>query len=125
MTARPTLISANTPREFSGEEGKGHIPGSINVPLGRVLDRDTNTLLAVDALAPLFADVRGRAVAYCNSGVAAAADALALVVLGYDDVAIYDGSLAEWSADPDAPLHGRQLADEVGARVEGRRSPDR
>jgi thiosulfate/3-mercaptopyruvate sulfurtransferase len=99
-----TLISANTRGEFTGEEGKGHIPGSLNVPLGRLLDRDSNTLLAVDALAPLFGDVHGRAVTYCNSGIAAAADALALVALGYDDVAVYDGSLAEWSADPDAPL---------------------
>lgn len=99
-----TLVSANTKLEFTGEEGKGHIPGSINVPLGRVLDRDSNTLLSADALAPLFADVDGRVITYCNSGIAAASDALALVVLGHEDVAIYDGSLAEWSADPDAPL---------------------
>lgn len=99
-----TLVSANTPREFSGEEGKGRIPGSINVPLGRVLDRDSNTLLQADALAPLFEDAHGRVITYCNSGIAAASDALALVLLGHDDVAIYDGSLAEWSADPDAPL---------------------
>lgn len=101
--ADAVLLSANTRAEFTGEEGRGHIPGSINVPLGRILDRETNRLLPADALAPLFA-ADGRVIAYCNSGIAAAADALALAVLGHPDIAIYDGSLAEWSADPDAPL---------------------
>jgi thiosulfate/3-mercaptopyruvate sulfurtransferase len=36
--------------------------------------------------------------------VTSAADALALTRLGVTDVAVYDGSLAEWSADADAPL---------------------
>jgi thiosulfate/3-mercaptopyruvate sulfurtransferase len=41
---------------------------------------------------------------YCAGGIAATSDALALVLLGRDDVALYDGSLNEWSADADAPL---------------------
>ncbi len=45
-----------------------------------------------------------RLVTYCNGGIAAAAAALQLVRLGETDVAIYDGSLNEWAADPDAPL---------------------
>ena len=48
------LISANTPLEFSGESGRGHIPGSINVPLGRLLDRETNSLLPLDAVRAKF-----------------------------------------------------------------------
>lgn len=31
-------------------------------------------------------------------------DALALAALGRDDVAIYDGSMTEWAADPALPL---------------------
>jgi len=30
--------------------------------------------------------------------------ALALVMLGCDNVALYDGSLAEWTADPALPM---------------------
>ena len=43
-------------------------------------------------------------IAYCGGGVAACSNALALTALGYDKVAVYDGSLAEWTADPDAPM---------------------
>ncbi len=47
-----------------------------------------------------------RVVVYCRGGIAAAADALALTVLGHRDIAIYDGSLNEWTTDPRAPLAG-------------------
>ena len=43
-------------------------------------------------------------IAYCGGGISATNDALALAVLGRGDVAIYDGSLREWAADPDLPL---------------------
>jgi thiosulfate/3-mercaptopyruvate sulfurtransferase len=49
-----------------------------------------------------------RVIAYCAAGIAAAADALALTLLGHRNVAIYDGSLFEWVADENAPI-------EVGA----------
>ena len=45
-----------------------------------------------------------RAIVYCGGGVAAALDAIALTMLGHDDVAIYDGSMFEWCADPGLPL---------------------
>jgi thiosulfate/3-mercaptopyruvate sulfurtransferase len=44
-------------------------------------------------------------IAYCGGGgISAANDVLALALLGRDDIAIYDGSLREWVADPEAPL---------------------
>ena len=48
--------------------------------------------------------VRGRVVTYCNGGIAAASDALALVLAGHTEVALYDGSLNEWAADPSRAL---------------------
>ncbi|SMH46414.1 thiosulfate/3-mercaptopyruvate sulfurtransferase [Rathayibacter oskolensis] len=104
------LVCAVPPKEFTGEAGRrarpGHLPGSVSVPAARLVDREANTLLPADRLRALFADVLGaeRIVLYCGGGIAAAADALALSLLGYDDVVIYDGSLNEWAADPDAPL---------------------
>ena len=45
-----------------------------------------------------------RIVTYCNGGIAAAADALALVLAGHTNVALYDGSLNEWASDPSRAL---------------------
>jgi thiosulfate/3-mercaptopyruvate sulfurtransferase len=98
-----TLVCGTPPRDFAAR----HIPGSVSAPAVRLIDRDTNALLAPGALRAVFADVLGAPgpiVAYCAGGIAATADALALALLGRDDVAVYDGSLNEWAADPDAPL---------------------
>lgn len=104
------LVCAAPPKEYSGEAGqrsrRGHIPGSTSVPAARLVDRGTNTLLPAEQLRPLFADALAaeRIVLYCGGGVAAAADALALTLLGAPDVAVYDGSLNEWADSPELPL---------------------
>ena len=106
-----TLVCAVPPKEFAGEAGQrgrlGHIPGSVNAPAGRLVSRETNALLPLDGLRAIFADVLASPdpiVTYCGGGIAAAADALVLALLGRTDVAIYDGSLNEWADDEDAPL---------------------
>ena len=44
-------------------------------------------------------------VAYCGGGIAATSDAFVLnALLGYNNVAVYDGSLSEWLLDADRPL---------------------
>jgi len=107
-----TLVCALPPKEFTGEQPTraraGHIPGSVNLPAGRLVDRDNRTLLPAEKLTasfPLTPVLESElVVAYCNGGIAAAAGALALTVLGHPNVAVYDGSLNEWAADPSAPL---------------------
>ena len=42
---------------------------------------------------------RERLILYCGGGVTAAGSALALTILGVDNIAVYDGSLNEWAAD--------------------------
>lgn len=102
--AEAVLLAGTSPLEFSGQEGRGHIPGSVNIPAGRLIDRETNRLLPLDALRERFSELDGPVIAYCNGGIVSSTEALALVLIGRDDVRIYDGSLSEWSADPDAPL---------------------
>ncbi|WP_431277734.1 sulfurtransferase [Leifsonia poae] len=106
-----TLICAVPPKEFTGEAGQrprlGHIPGSLSVPAARLVSRETNAYLPFSDLRAIFADAlasQDPIVVYCAGGIAAASDALALALLGRSDVAIYDGSLNEWSTDADAPL---------------------
>lgn len=41
---------------------------------------------------------------YCGGGISATVDIFAMALLGRDDVRLYDGSLTEWSANPDLPL---------------------
>jgi thiosulfate/3-mercaptopyruvate sulfurtransferase len=106
-----TLVCGLPPAEFSGEAGPrprlGHIPGSINAPAGRLVSRETNALLPLAQLEAIFADALASPapiVTYCAAGIAAAADALALTLLGRDDVRLYDGSLNEWITDPASPV---------------------
>ena len=47
---------------------------------------------------------RAQVINYCGGGIAASADALALVMLGHPDVRLYDASMSEWSNDPGLPM---------------------
>lgn len=86
----------------------GRIPGSSNVPAESLVDPATQELLPESQLRARFAaagvPATGRVIAYCGGGISASGVAFALAQVGYDDVAIYDASLEEWSADPTLPL---------------------
>ena len=57
-------------------------------------------------LAALFGHVpKGPAISYCNTGHTAALNWFVLSeVLGRDEVALYDGSMTEWTQDPERPV---------------------
>jgi thiosulfate/3-mercaptopyruvate sulfurtransferase len=101
-----SLICTLSVKEIEGRGRPGHIPGSSAVPLTRLVDRAARITLADEQLREALVPALGapRIVAYCSGGIAAATAALQLVRLGETNVAIYDGSLNEWAADPDAPL---------------------
>jgi thiosulfate/3-mercaptopyruvate sulfurtransferase len=86
----------------------GHIPGSVSVPHGNLVDPETNRFLPLAALRACFLAAgvldEPRIVSYCGGAIAATFDAFALALLGRDDVSVYDGSLVEWASDPDLPL---------------------
>ena len=108
------IIDARAADRFAGEAAEprpglraGHIPGSLNLPIGDILDNKTGRLKSADELAALFA-VAGLtmdkpAVTTCGSGVTAAGLTLALAILGKTDIRLYDGSWSEWGAS-DAPI---------------------
>jgi thiosulfate/3-mercaptopyruvate sulfurtransferase len=105
------LLNALSPEFHRGEQSRygraGHIPGSVNVPARSLLQADGRLRLPRDLRGDLSesgALDADRVIAYCGAGISATKDALALAVLGRDDIAIYDGSLREWAADPELPL---------------------
>jgi len=107
-----TLVCALGREQFDGSaptrySRRGHIPGSLNLPARSLVVSDTG-LLATDGLLresvrPLL-DVPGPVVVYCGGGISAALLALGLVRAGREDVRLYDGSLEEWTADPERPV---------------------
>lgn len=107
-SASGALVCGIPAKQFAS----GSIPGSLSVPASTLVDRESNTFVPPSALRESFAPVieEDRIVTYCNGGIAAASDALALTLLGHGNVAIYDASLNEWSTDLSAPLVGAPAA---------------
>jgi len=79
-----------------------HIPDSICLPCMDLMQGDLKQgfdyLLPNDALALRLRDVakHKRIITYCGGGIAAAVNAVAHLMTGHDNVAVYDGSLYEW-----------------------------
>jgi thiosulfate/3-mercaptopyruvate sulfurtransferase len=116
-TAAPTadlVICALDPATFAGAPEispyarRGRIPGSRNLPLYTLLDPDSGRFLAPDALAERL-DAQGvraarRTVTYCGGGIAATLPAFAAYLVDGTEVAVYDGSLSEWTRDESLPV---------------------
>lgn len=109
-------------------ERQGHIPGAVNIPylanidpsLADATPAEREHLLAsgrsfrlgaAKALHSMYCSAGvypdRQVITYCGRGYAGACGMLALKMLGYENVRLYDGSWSEWSADPD-------LAVEIG-----------
>lgn len=76
----------------------GSIPGSVNLPFGSLVE--DGAFKSLEMMRVLF-EAQGvkkdkPVVTTCGSGVTAAVLFLALKLLGYDDVRLYDGSWTEW-----------------------------
>ena len=77
------------------------------MPAAHLIDPATNVFLQAAELRRRFAAVGAfgkEVITYCGGGIAASADAFALVMLGHPNVKLYDASMSEWAADPALPM---------------------
>ena len=104
-------VNALSPEVHAGEGDftygrRGHIAGSVNVFYDQLLDdghfKEGDALReALNAKGLLDAP---RVIAYCGGGISATVDAFACLLLGHQNVAVYDGSMSEWVRDPSLPM---------------------
>lgn len=110
------LVNARRLEGFLGNTGArygraGRIPSSVHVPAAwedGVVDPETGRFRSREELRQLFAEAGAadsdEVITYCGAAIAASSVAFALHLLGVENVAVYDGSLAEWGSDPSLPL---------------------
>jgi thiosulfate/3-mercaptopyruvate sulfurtransferase len=86
----------------------GRIPGSVNVPAASLVNPRDKSFIPLDDAAAKFAEAgigKDRpVVVYCGGGISATIDLFVLHQLGFDDLALYDGSMGEWARDPALPI---------------------
>jgi len=109
------VLDARGAERFRGEAGEprpverlGHMPGALNTPFTDVQTGPFNQMAAPEAIEAQFkaagVDLSKPILTSCGSGVTACYSALALFVIGRDDVAVYDGSWTEWGNRSDLPV---------------------
>ncbi|MBP7951977.1 MAG: 3-mercaptopyruvate sulfurtransferase [Sphingorhabdus sp.] len=107
------VVDARPAARFTGAEAEprpgmaaGHIPGSCNVPHGQMFNADGTWKQGGDLRAAFTSagvDLTRPIVTSCGSGMTGAVLLFGLRLLGKNDLALYDGSWAEWGMDPNTP----------------------
>ena len=104
-------VNALSPEVYAGTGEmhygrRGHIPGSLNLHYDDLMDgakfKSADDLhAALSAKGMLDA---AKIITYCGGGISATIDAFACLLVGKNDVAVYDGSMSEWVRN-ESPLN--------------------
>ena len=94
--------------EVNAYKRPGRIPASHHLYCEEMLDSGSNCYVSVAEMARIAKeknlDPAKKVITYCGGGIAASSNALALTMAGFDNIAVYDGSLTEWTSDPEMPM---------------------
>ncbi|TAM46717.1 MAG: sulfurtransferase [Gammaproteobacteria bacterium] len=108
------IVDTRSFNEYIGKDVRpgasrgGHIPGAVHLEWTKFSDK-VNTFKTAEqlekALKQRGIDKNTKVVTYCQTGIGRSTDmALAMRLIGYDNVVEYTGSWEEWSADPRLPI---------------------
>lgn len=112
LSARATVVDVRSKAEFHGatpygEARGGHIEGARHLDWRTLVDEGGRLVSATRmsrALADAGVDPTRDIAVVCSCGVRSAFVTTALLARGFPRVRNYDGSMAEWSADPSRPM---------------------
>lgn len=117
------LVSIRSPQEIDGDTSgydyiseRGHIPGAILVPSGsdanhvepyRNADETMREPARIAAMWAREGVDRERTLAFsCGTGWRSSEAFMNAYLMGWTDIALYDGGWHEWSRDPENPIGG-------------------
>ncbi|MGK7914005.1 MAG: sulfurtransferase [Prochloraceae cyanobacterium] len=107
------LINALNQSYYRGQEPSrygrpGRIPGSVNLYAGELVNPESHTFVSIDEAKEKFdalgANHADRIIAYCGGGISATVILFLMHQLGYENIALYDGSMGEWASDNSLPI---------------------